>query len=359
MVLPVMLCTIWMTAAALVFGRFIERGKMSDALCFGLLAALAILTDRTGFALVFFVPLALFFSKEWRLLRTAPFWSGIAMGGLLAGPLAWHFRRLEWTRVSFDFTRAALPFYATQLVAAFGIVIVVLAVPMIIATSLRPAQRSAKWAVAAALLAATVLFSIVTPADLDPLHLLPAVAPVIMFTVAGCAPVAKRFGRSTAFVLLMAGVLTVAFFEKVFVPWRTKNWSGFRPLAEAVLEADERPNARVLVCSDRTGEGMFVSEMAMGETQPGRRIERADNFFANTKFDNDEDLSRLLLNQRFEYIVFDESDPGLDRGPLHQMLRRVLRDNPDHFWEMSASPVIRDAIPQQGFARLYRVRGGG
>ncbi len=357
--LPAMLCTVWMFAAALAFGRFLEREKPADALCFGGLAALAILTDGMGLALVLFVPLALLFSKKWRLTGATPFWSGIALAGLLAGPLAWHFHTPDGSRVSLDFTRAALPFYATRLATACGIGIVAFAAPILVAQCLRPAERPAKWAAALALLAATVLFAIVAPAALDPLHLLPAVPPVIMFAVAGCALVAKRFRRSPAFVLLIVGVLTVALFERVFMAWNAKEWSGFRPLADEIIEADERAQARVLICSDRVGDGMFIAEIAMSETQPGRTIARADTLFANTEFAGDEELAQRLVSQRFDYIVFDESNPGLDRASHHQTLRRVLRENSDRFWEISTSPVIRDGIRQDGLARLYLVRAKG
>ena len=173
--------------------------------------------------------------------------------------------------------------------------------------------------------------------------------------MAGCAAVAKRLVRSTGFILLVAGVLAVALFETVLPIWRAKRWSGFRPLAEIILQAEEHPNARVLVCSDRTGDGMFISEIAMGETHPTRTVERAETLLANTKFSEDEDLASLLSARHLDYIVFDESNPDLDRAPQHDTLRRVLRENPDRFWEMSSSPVIRDGVRQDSPARLYRV----
>ena len=348
-----MLCTAWMFAAMLAFTRLIERGRMSDALCFGLFAALAIVTDRAGLALALFVPLALVFSGKWSLLARPPFWAGIALAGLSA----WRFHSHGWKSASLDFTRAAVPFYAVQLAASAGAILVLVAIPGLIIKLCRRAERTARWSTAGALIASVLLFLLLAPVNLDIQGLLPALPAVILFTVAGCAALAKRLARSTGFILLIAAVLSIALFERVTVTWRAKKWSGFRPLAEAVLDAAARPQTRILVCSDRTGEGMFISEIAMAEPQPGRFIERADTLFANTHFGVDDELANLLASQRFDYIVFDESNPNLDRAPQHDMLRRVLREHSDRFWEMASSPVIRDGIAQDAPARLYRVMG--
>ena len=353
MLMPAMLCTAWMFAAMLAFARLLERGRMSDALWFGLCAALAVATDRTGLALALFVPLALLFSGKWSLLVRPPFWIGLALAGLLA----WLFHSHAWKGVSLDFTRAAFPFYAAQLAASIGVILVFVCVPGLIIKLCRPAERTARWSTAGALLAGVPLFLILAPGDLDIAGLLPALPAALLFAVAGCAALAQRLARSPAFILLIAAILSIAFFERITVTWRAKKWGGFRPLAEAVIEAAGRPQTRVLVCSDRTGEGMFISEIAMAEPQPERFIQRADTLFANTRFGDDDALANLLTSLRFDYIVFDESNPDLDRSPQHDMLRRVLREHSDRFWEMSSSPVIRDGIPQDAPARLYRVVG--
>lgn len=356
LVLPEMLCTAWMLAAALALGRFFERERWSDALWFGLFAALAILTDWAGLALVLVVPIAVFLSRKTGLLARLPFWSGMILACALAGPLAWYFRVTGWSLLSFDFSREALPFYAARLAVGIGFILFLFAVPSLIGKILRPAGRAGHWAVHAALLAGVVIFVILAPAELEPRRLLPALPTAMMFAAAGCAAVAKRLGRSAGFVLLIAGVLTIALLESVVVTWRAKKWSGFQPLAEIVLQAEDHRNTRVLVCSDRTGEGMFISEIALAETQPRRFIESAETLFANTKFSDEEELAKLIENRGFHYVVFDESNPGLDHSPRHDMLRQLLREGSDRFWEMSASPVIRDGIAQEASVRLYRVR---
>ena len=306
--LPAMLGTACMLAAALALARFLERKRAIDALLFGIAALLA----------------------------------------LFASPV-----RLA----SLAFNRAAVPFYTAQLAAALGVILVLITVPSLIRKLARPAERTPFWTCAAALLIGVFFFAILAPGALDPARLLPALPAAILFAVAGCAAIAKRFGRATGFILLLAGVLTLVLSETVMVTWRAKKWSGFQSLAGIVLESGEHPQARILVCSDPAGEGMFISEMAMSEPRPARTIERADTFFANTKFTDDEALADLVGARHFDYIVFDESNPDLDHANQHDLLRRVLRENSDRFWEMSSSPVVRDGLPQDRPARLYRVTG--
>lgn len=338
--LPAMLCTALMLVAAIAFARFLERKNWSAALFFSATALLAMLADRTGWAILLFFPLAIPLPGKWRWLLPLV---------LLVAMEVW--------RTTVGSARGSLPFYTAQLAAALGVILLLVTVPSLIRKLVRPAERSPFWNCAAALLIGVFLFAVLAPGELDSARLLPALPPAILFAVAGCAAIAKRFGRSTGFILLIAGVLTLVLSEKVMVTWRTKNWSGFRSLAETIVESGDHPQARILVCSDPAGEGMFISEMAMGELRPARFIERADTLFANTEFGEDEELANLIGARRFDYIVFDESNPDLDRATQQAMLRRVLRENSDRFWEMSSSRVVRDGISQDLPVRLYRVTG--
>ena len=338
--LPAMLCTAFMFAAAIAFTRFLERKNWSDALLFGTTALLAMLADRAGWAILLFLPLAIPMPRKWRWLL--PLVMLVAM---------------EVWRTIVGSARGTLAFYATQLAAALGVILLLITVPSLIRKIARPTERTPFWNCAAALLIGVLLFATLAPGELDPARLLPAIPAAILFVVAGCAAIAKRLGRSTGFILLIAGVLTLVLSETVMVTWRAKKWSGFHSLAEIVLNSGDHPQARILVCSDPTGEGMFISEIAMGEARPARLIERADHLFANTKFTDDEDLANLVGARHFDYIVFDESNPDLDHSTQHDTLRRVLRENSDRFWEMSSSPVIRDGIAQDSPVRLYRVTG--
>ena len=285
--LPAMLYTACLLAAALAFARFLERKSWSNTLLFCAIALLAMLTDRAGWAILLFLPLAIPMPRKWRWLL--PLVMLVAM---------------EVWRTTVGSARGTLAFYATQLATALGVILLLITVPSLIARLFRPTGRTHFWNIAAALFVGVILFAILAPGELDSARLLPAIPPAILFVVDGCATIAKRLGRSTGFILLIAGVLTLVLSETVMVTWRSKKWSGFHSLAEIVLNSGDHPQARILVCSDPTGEGMFISEIAMGEARPARLIERADHLFANTKFTDDEDLANLVGARHFDYIVF-------------------------------------------------------
>lgn len=347
MLMPELLCATCMLSAALALSRFAEHGRLMDSLGFGCFAALAMLTDRAGFALAFFIPLFLILAGKKALFLRPQLWAGLAF----VVPFAWHFS----FHPSLDFTRVALPFYTIGLANTLGIVLLVVIVPAIVVTLTRPASRTPLFVAATALLTATLLFIILAPADLDQRRLLPAFPALALFAAAGSAAIARRIRRPAGAVLLVIALLSITLHETLAVKWRGKKWSGFRPLAELVLTDYARPSAHVLISSDAIGEGMFISEIAMAENPPSHFIESAGSFLAKATFGDDDELARLLTSAHIDYIVFDASNPDLDHSPSLDMLRRVLRDHSDRFWEMSASPIVRDGFPPDGSAHLYRV----
>jgi hypothetical protein len=384
MIMPEMLCAVLMFGAALALGRYLDSEKPAAALCFGLLAALAILTKTSGLALLLMVPLPLLLTGKWFLLARPALWAGIALPALIAGPWVWRFRKQggflgDWIQPapSLDFAREALPFYVVKFSAGVGIVVAVLMFIGLAVKLLRPSERTGRWAAAAALIASVILFQAILPVSLEPRHVIPAIPAAMMFAVAGWSAVASRFRRGDSVgtpvsaavtELILPLLLIVMWLSSVAIGALThrKGWTGFRPLAEIVLADTSGSKGSVLVASDRTGEGMFVSEIAMAEKRPGRTIELASRVLVDSaagnrrprgKFTDDEDLAEFLKTGEFQYIVFDDSLTDEEPRPYQDMLKRVLRDDTEHFWEVAASPLLRAGISQDTPVRIYRVLG--
>ncbi|HZJ14110.1 MAG TPA: glycosyltransferase family 39 protein [Chthoniobacteraceae bacterium] len=371
LVMAEMLCTAAMFGAASAFGRFLEQEKPSDALWFGLLAALAIMTKSSGLALALVVPVSLLLTGKWHLLKPPALWGGAVVTAVLAGPWMWHFRRGSWLQFdpSWSFAGKALPFYAGRFGLAVGALLALLMIVGLAAKLLQPAERTGRWSAFGALIASVVVFHGIVPDGLESRHLLPAVPAALMFAVAGCAFLTQRFGanarRALAIEIGVAAVLTLGLFEFILHASNMKKWSGFRPLAQTVLEDQENPQGRVLVASDASGDGMFIAEIATAEKRPGHTIDRATKLLADTessgryrraKFADDEELTDFLLEQNLSYIVLDDSVPDLERGAYHDMLKRVLIENTERFWEVATAPIVRDSILQETPVRLYRVQ---
>ncbi len=382
-----------MLAAALAFGNFLDREKKSDAIAFGILAALAILTKGTGVALVLLVPLAICFSRKWHLLATPILWASAALTAILAGPWTWYFRnegRLKggWLQPnpSFSFTREAAPFYANKLVISLGVVVTILACigflcPLLcrqknqLPTTV-PCKRLGQWHAAAALIASVFLFQIIMPVGLEARHLISALPPAVMFAVAGAATLTRRFVPehlgspvSTAHILgvmLLPLVIAISITTHFFRIY-PKLWSGFAPIAEVVVSESKAPHSTILVSSDASGEGMFISELAMREKRPGHIVARASKLLASmswsgadyrARFSTDVELAAFLTKSDIATIVLDDSMPPAKRGAHADMLDRVCEENPAQFHLIADSPVVRGGRTDFPPIRAFRIVRG-
>jgi dolichyl-phosphate-mannose-protein mannosyltransferase len=81
--IPLALFSLW---AALALGRFLDSGRIQDAVCFGLATAAAIMTKGNALALVLVTPLAVGLSGRWGRLTRPSLWSAGALVAVLCGP---------------------------------------------------------------------------------------------------------------------------------------------------------------------------------------------------------------------------------------------------------------------------------
>jgi hypothetical protein len=146
-----------------------------------------------------------------------------------------------------------------------------------------------------------------------------------------------------------------------------KQWSGFAPIAEAVLEDTAMDKAEILVSSDARGEGMFISELAMREKRPGHIVRRVSKDLATMdwegrgarlKYESDEELAEWFAGEgrNVGCVVVDATMPEMRRGPHHDQIIAFCERHGDRFWPVSSSPVVREGVPQRTPLRLYRVR---
>ena len=385
MVMAETLCAAAMFAAALLWGRYLDRERPRDALLFALCAALAILTKGTALALALMAPLALAFTRKWHLLRRPALWGAAALTALLAGPWTWHFRdagRLKggWEQPSptWAWTRDALPYYGTKLFLGLTAVLTLLALIGLLVKLRHPGPQRGRWAAAAALLLAVFTFQSIIPCGKEARHLISALPAGIMFALAGAAifwrgirtaesaipPGAARFQfRNLTWITLP--LIALAFIGSTFAVPLAKGFTGFRPVAQTILGGVHPRPPRLLISSDARGEGMFISELAMHEPRPGSTIERASKILATGSWSGDrhqetytdpDTLHRRLLAGHFDYIILDDAIPEPKRRPYHSLLRRTLQEHGDSYQLAGEYPILRAGQEQAWPIRLYRVR---
>jgi Dolichyl-phosphate-mannose-protein mannosyltransferase len=379
MVMAEMPGTLTMLGATLVWGRYLDRMRARDAVYFGLLASWAIMTKGTGLALALMAFLSLVITRRWCIFARPALWVSLGIIGVLAGIWTWHFRA-EGLRVggwqdnsggtSWRFISEAAPFYGTALVASAGIAVAVFALIGVVTSLTRP-----RGAALASLVAGVFVFQSVIPVGQEARHMIPATPAIIMLAMAGAIQLARhRLCRSPAEPVqrwrekLWPVLLILLAFPGVYSRAdERKEWSGFERIAAELIE-NAPAAARVLVCSDARGEGMFISEIAMREQRPNLIIERASKTLVDPKqrdwggrhlrprFPDDEDLLKYLHGGDVAYIVIDEGLPTEKRTGYHDQCFRVVTSSTDTFWKIAESPITRDGVAQWPPVRLYRIR---
>jgi hypothetical protein len=146
----------------------------------------------------------------------------------------------------------------------------------------------------------------------------------------------------------------------------TKGYTGFRAAAQDVMQQASK-GARVLVSSDASGEGMFISEIAMRDQRPNLYVERASNLLVDPKtkqwdghnvqlrFPDDDALAEHLVKSKLEYIILDDAVPEAKRTEYHDQLRRVVQGSAGVFWPIGEYPVMRENEPYTPPIRVYRI----
>ncbi|MEO6740311.1 MAG: glycosyltransferase family 39 protein [Chthoniobacteraceae bacterium] len=262
--------------------------------------------------------------------------------------------------------RAACSFLK-ECVSVPGIAVAVFAVTGI----MLGARGGAVWAAMAALVAG-VLFARWMKAGVADVRVLIVATPALaMLAARGAVALAGITGshaataggksrRSALWILLL---LLLALPPDLLSPWQ-KDWSGFGPAADALVE-ESHGTAHVLVVSDPLGEGLLLSEIAMRDGARHVTVERGSETLADPdpavprgsgqRFHEDEQLFAHLTSGRIRYIVLDSAVPGERRTAYHDQVRRVLDGNVRSFWPICDSPVVRDGEPQGHPLRIFRV----
>ena len=373
MVMAETLSALLMFGAALAFGDFLDREKRADALRFGVFAALAILTKGTGLALALAAPLALIFTRRFHLLKRPALWWGVLIVALVAGPWTWATRNLGrggWVEPgpSWNFTREAVPYYATKFGLGLGVLALLLFCVGAFVKVRARSQNQGRWAAAGALIIAVIVFQSIAPVGLEARHLVPTLPAAMMFAVAGFAALLNRPSSEAAPAARNRPVISAALGLVVLAgsvwPLAEKGFSGFAPLAEAML-AEAAPADVTLVSSDARGEGMFISEIAMREQRPGHVIQRASKSLAKSAwsgsgyspvFSTDDDLLAFLTSGKIQYLVLDDSLPEDKRREHHDQLKRLVEEHSDLFWLVASADLFRGGERQHALVRLYKIQ---
>jgi hypothetical protein len=305
MVMAEILSTLLMFAAAGFFALYLEEATWGRATAFGICAGLAIMTKGTGLALALMPLFAILFTGRFDILKRLSLWVAGLLVAVIAGPWTWHFRNIgrggwEEASPSVHFTQLASVFYGQQMAVALGGLLALLTLAGAISLFVVKFQKRPIAICSLALVLGVWIFQSVTPVGLEARHLTPAMPALVLLAISGLHAITSRIPRARP---VLSATLVALFFALPAIfhpaapspgygslgnrialsPFRIprKQWSGFLPIADAVLASG--PGKPILVASDSRGEGMLIADVAaLDPHRPSYTIERASKLLASS-----------------------------------------------------------------------------
>ena len=218
---------------------------------------------------------------------------------------------------------------------------------------------SGLWISSTALVAAVVLFHSVVPASFGYRHLTQALPAWALLATAGTRLWRSGYSHEDRGWYRLVAAAAAAGLLHTASSLPEAPGKGFGLIVEEVVKGPKAADARFLIASDATGEGMFIAEVAMRERRPGHVIRRASKVLSaqtwdggeyRTKVEDQQQVITLLRNERIRYVVFDESNPAALQTPHMRVLRAAIENSSGELSRVSSYPIER------GYPREVRGR---
>ncbi|MGA3098108.1 MAG: glycosyltransferase family 39 protein [Bryobacteraceae bacterium] len=370
MVMAETLMALLVLLAVLAWGSYLETERWQAAAWFGLWSTLALLTKGTGIALALVPPLSVLLSRRWRLVSRFSFWLPaipvVAFAGpwYLLAPDAQHESVARFGGLQFIGSRILGTLAGWQRMLGVVPVLAGMAGMLLWGIRIRRGAPGARWLAGACILASAYICRLLVGAW-EERHLLTTLPVLFMFA---WAPVAWLFSVPLKSLhqrmksILAGAVTTVVAAANIYALPPTPQF-GFAEVAQHLASSAPLRDEVFLICSDASGEGMFISEVAMREKRPGHVILRASKVLASmdfmgwryrSLFDGQESVLRYLESVPVGIVIIDDAARERPHGNL---LAKSMRDHPEK-WELELRyPPSRPASRQYGEILVYRSAG--
>lgn len=337
-----------MFAAMLAYARYLDSGRTSAAVAFGVLSLLGLLTKGTALALVALPPLGIVLTGKWRLLRTAGFWLPAAIAApaalwYLFAPGALHQRSAAYGAPGFARRRLQWPpeIWSEQ----FGWIVasmVLLGVIWMGIEWLRGRRLDGLRASALAMVAAGSVFPLLFRAW-ERRHQTEEAGAFLLVAALGLGSFLKVLPGGPrwkgALIVLLAAM---SFRQSVaFLPPQPS--PGLGAVAQRLISVRARA---ILICCGGEAEGALISAVALREPSPQRYLLRGTQLLVNSdwlgfsvesKVTTRAEMDRLLKESPIDAVVLDQRT---NVGPgLRELLEQSLREHPE-LWRMQGRPPL-------------------
>jgi hypothetical protein len=208
----------------------------------------------------------------------------------------------------------------------------------------------------------------VAPAAFEMRHLIYVQPAVAAFAVAGTMWLLRGTGQAwlTLSKRTLVAVLAAGMAFNISASAKSRRfYSGFSEAAKELLGDERFRRAGILVCSDASGEGAFIAELAIREARPGHIVLRASKMLAKMsasgsiyqlRYETPEAVQKYLESIPVAVLVLD-----LTRGRLgteHQRLVEVVVSRDAERWRLfGVYPRQRPRSPDGAEVRVYAFSG--
>lgn len=359
------------------YAWYLDREETRFSLGFGASAGLAALTKGTGFLMAGIPPLGILFTSKFRLLLKPSFWAAALVVLLMNAP--WYLMAPGATHESALPTNTLVrtpddlgdAWFNAYLVVAGVAVIPFFAIGLLerfIVPLVRGRRVVSIWAVAAASIISMIALRAVVPPARPARHLMNILPVVVLFTVAGVVWVlsTKPLSRmSNNLRVAVAAMILIVLFASDYHQLRRKEYVGFSPIAEKIISNSQFKDSVVLISSDSSGEGMFISELATRDgKRPGHYVLRGTKVISSATwfgwnalvlFNTPDQLNKFLTEVPIGIIVFDTDPPT---PPLHHsLLAQTLKAYPQQWQLIGTFEQSRGQGDERGAIQVYRLVG--
>jgi hypothetical protein len=348
------------------YAIYLESGRLSPALGFGALSALAILTKQDAIVLGAVPPVSVLLYRRWGLLRDWRFYAPAVV--VLGVCMPYHFSMVHATTSAWSgMARMPIPKKLEFLLSGFslagagGLMLAFLGAAAAAAESRRSVRAACLAVVLIAHAIGVAAVQVMTPVSLDPRYRT-ALLPLAAFLAASAfrRVLALDLGSSLYRVATVAGLAGLLIAGQP--SYRARKVSGYR---QAVGRLTERPGLQVvLVCSDPMGDGAVVAEFRLQHPSGRFCVIRADKVLASSTwmnrnyrlvYESPQEIEDYFVRQPVHFVLID--DWGANSGEHSRLLNDLLESRPGRFPLEGSFPIVRRITGevQRGTARLYRV----
>lgn len=357
--------------ATLQFAIYAETGRLRNAVWFGCLLGLGVMTKSNGAAMGAMPILTLLLLRRYRALFAPAMFLAAGLSLIIAVPWQLLVIRL-WTGTASPIDYSApvawtlFVDHIKMYVSDPGPALTVLAAVGLAQRVILPYWRKTLepfWAAAAGMVLAFFLSGL-APLPLEPRYHIAAMAGIVLFAGAGVYGIASRLTIRRRLSEKITGVTVVTALLAAFHTYIPARESFGAVEAGRSLATDPAlANSVMMVSSEHAGEGTLITEIALHERRPGHFVLRASKMLGRSRWEMDnyellystpESMQNYLQTIPVNVLVFDTT-PGPITIPHHGILRELLARYPDK-WELLRSFPSAGPNGRGGRFLVYRLR---